>query len=113
MALRFPFEITAEFRGLKAASQFKRRDTGEIVQVDPRLQFEYEEADGSLDIISFSQGQVARAQGADLAHGLKRGDQVVLVGVGIIQDKGSDKDSYVQLVGLQNPEAVRPVKAAA
>jgi hypothetical protein len=99
---RLPFVLRAEYRGTEPARQFKAQDTGDNVTIPPKLRFEYEAEDGSLELLAVSRSQLDKVPGVDDVIGsLQRGDQVVLSGRAVIQDRGSDRDSYVQYVGLQ------------
>ncbi len=99
---RIPFSLQAEYRGTEPARQFRAPDTGDNVTIPPKLRFEYEGEDGALELLSVSQSQLDKVPGADgLIGSLQRGDQVILVGRAVIQDRGSDRDSYVQYIGLQ------------
>lgn len=109
--LRLPFSLEAEYRGVEPASRFTRKDTGEVVDVPAKLRFEYEDTTGALELISVSQSQIDKAQGGQELVSIKRGQLVRLEGLVVLQDRGSDRDSYMQ-VRVATKLASTPVKVA-
>lgn len=115
MANRIPVVVEAEYRGVSAATEFVARDTGEKVQVPPKLKFEYATFDGDVEMLVVSGAQFDKVQGAPDYSSLKRGDCMTLIGLVVLQDRGSDRDSYfsLQRVELATPvKSTPPVKAA-
>ncbi len=109
MPNRLPVEVEAEYRGVAAASEFLARDTGERVQVPPKLKFEYDTFDGDVEMLSVSAAQFDKVQGAPDYQTLKRGDRLVLVGLVVLQDRGSDRDSYFKLERVEKVQAGKAV----
>jgi hypothetical protein len=110
MPNRIPVEVDAEYRGIAAASEFVARDTGETVQVPPKLKFEYDTFDGDVEMLVVSGSQFDKVHGAPDYKNLKRGDRMVLLGLVVLQDRGSDRDSYFK---LERVEAVKSAQNAA
>jgi uncharacterized protein YaiE (UPF0345 family) len=113
MPNRLPVAVDAEYRGIAAASEFVARDTGEKVQVPPKLKFEYDTFDGDVEMLVVSGSQFDKVQGAPDYKTFKRGDRMVLVGLVVLQDRGSDRDSFFQLgrVELSKSGSSQSVKA--
>lgn len=89
--------VEAEYRGVAAASEFVARDTGEKVQVPAKLKFEYDTFDGDVQMLVISASQFDKVQGAPDFAKLKRGERMTLSGFVVLQDRGSDRDSYFKL----------------
>ncbi len=111
MPNRLPVEVLAEYRGVAAASEFVARDTGEKIQVPPKLKFEYDTFDGDVEMLVVSSKRFDKVQDAPDYKSLKRGDQLVLVGLVILQDRGSDRDSYFKLERVEKPPHTAKVAA--
>lgn len=111
--MRLPFSFLAEYRGVEAASSFTRKDTGEVVDVPAKFRFEYEDPSGTLELISVSQSQLDRAEGAGDVAALKRGQLVRLQGLAVLQPRGSSRDSYVQVTAMTLMPTQSASKAAA
>ncbi|MFL5845281.1 MAG: hypothetical protein ACJ762_11345 [Solirubrobacteraceae bacterium] len=113
MPMRIPVTMLAEYRGQAPASQFTARDTGEVVDLRPMLKFEVEQPDGDVGLIPLRENQLDEA--ADFDHGkLAKGDLVQLVGVVVLQDRGSDRDSYLRVEHATRVSANgKPAAAAA
>jgi hypothetical protein len=107
MPNRIPVEVEAEYRGIAAASEFVARDTGETVQVPPKLKFEYDTFDGDVEMLVVSGSQFDKVQGAPDYQSLKRGDRMTLLGLVVLQDRGSDRDSYFKLERVEKPGSVK------
>jgi hypothetical protein len=107
MPNRLPVEVEAEYRGIAAASEFVARDSGERVQVPPKLKFEYDTFDGDVEMLSISGTQFDKVQGAPDYTSLKRGDRLILLGLVILQDRGSDRDSYFKLERVEKPQGAK------
>jgi hypothetical protein len=97
MPNKLPVAVEAEYRGVAAASEFVARDTGETIQVPPKLKFEYDTFDGDVEMLVISGSQFDKTQGAPDFKTLQRGDRMVLLGLVVLQDRGSDRDSYFRL----------------
>lgn len=105
MPNKLPVAVEAEYRGIAAASEFVARDTGETIQVPPKLKFEYDTFDGDVEMLVVSGAQFDKVQGAPDYKSLKRGDRMVLLGLAVIQDRGSDRDSYFKLERVEKSQA--------
>lgn len=93
MALRLPVDFVAEYRGVKPAGQFTRRDTGEVVDIPAKLKFEITYPDGDVDLAEVSAASLEKIQGLDPTK-FDRGQVMHLRGEVMIQDRGSDRASY-------------------
>lgn len=104
MPNKLPVVVEVEYRGIAAASEFVARDTGETIQVPPKLKFEYDTFDGDVEMLVVSGSQFDKVQGAPDYKTLKRGDRMVLLGLVVLQDRGSDRDSYFKLERVEKPQ---------
>jgi hypothetical protein len=118
VAIRVPVDITAEFRGLSAAGQFKSRETGELVEIPPKFKFEVEVGLGDdVDLLVLSQSVLDKARSDFPIATLRRGEHVRLLGMVVLQDRGSDRDSYLsvteilRIVDAASKASREPVKA--
>jgi uncharacterized protein YaiE (UPF0345 family) len=100
---KLPVAVEGEYRGVAAASEFVARDTGEKVQVPPKLKFEYDTFDGDVEMLVVSGSQFDKVQGAPDYRTLQRGDRLTLVGLVVLQDRGSERDSYFKLERVESP----------
>jgi hypothetical protein len=107
MPNKLPVAVEAEYRGVAAASEFVARDTGETIQVPPKLKFEYDTFDGDVEMLVVSGSQFDKTQGAPDFNTLKRGDRMVLLGLVILQDRGSDRDSYFKLERVEKAPGIQ------
>lgn len=97
MPNKLPVIVPVEYRGFQAASQFVAKDTGETINVPPKLKFEYDTFDGDVEMLVVSGSQFDRVQGAPDYSALTRGQRMTLVGFVVLQDRGNDRDSYFKL----------------
>jgi hypothetical protein len=95
--LRVPVDLQCEFRGREQPRQFNDKDTGDLVEVPARLKFEVETPDGDVQLLILSQNQLIKVLPSDVLAGLSRGDRVRVLGLCVLQDRGSEKDSYFQV----------------
>jgi uncharacterized protein YaiE (UPF0345 family) len=102
MANKLPVVVSAEYRGVQAASEFVAKDTGEKINVPPKLKFEYDTFDGDVEMLVVSGSQFDRVQGAPDYKTLKRGQRLTLVGLVVLQDRGSERDSYFKLERVED-----------
>jgi len=114
MALRLPISLLAEFRGIAPSSEFTNGD-GQRVEVPPKYKFEVElgEAGDDVDLMVLSERQLERASCDFPLATLRRGERVRITGVVNLQDRGSDRDSYLS-IGLvaKVPEPAAPKAGA-
>ena len=106
MPMRLPIELRAEYRGVAPASQFVARDTGETIDVRPRLKFEYEDESGDVALIPIGANQLDKCEPPVDYEGFVKGDEFVLRGHVVLQDRGSDRDSYFALQSVEPPAAL-------
>lgn len=114
MANRLPVQVAAEFRGLSAASEFTSRESGDRVEIPPKLKFEVEVGQGEdIELLVLSQTALDRAKADFSIASLRRGDRVELTGVVVLQDRGSDRDSYFSVLRVVALPDVAPKSSAA
>jgi hypothetical protein len=92
---RLPLDLTVEFRAIKPAGSFTRKDSGEVVEIPPRVKCEYTRDDGDIEIIEVRVSELDKCEPPFDYKQLKRGDHVRLRGDVMLAPRGSDKDSYV------------------
>jgi hypothetical protein len=107
---RIPVSFEVEFRGLAPASEFVARDTGEKIEVPPKLKLELETFNGDVEMLQLSASQLDNTEGAPDYAKLKRGDRFTLCGLVVLQDRGSDRDSYLKVERVEMPAG--PLKVA-
>lgn len=114
MASRIPVRLVAEFRGLTPPSQFTARDTAQVVQVPAKYKFEVAlDASDDVELLVLSETALERASDWPLAS-LRRGDRVQIDGHVALQDRGSDRDSFLHVASVvQLPDVSAVVKAPA
>jgi hypothetical protein len=100
---RIPVSFPVEYRGLAPASEFIARDTGEKVEVVPKLKLELETFNGDVEMLVLSSSQLDKTEGAPDYKTLKRGDRFTVCGVVVLQDRGSDRDSYLKVERVEMP----------
>jgi hypothetical protein len=110
MPSRIPVAFEVEYRGVAPASQFTARDTGEVVDIAPKLKLELETFNGDVEMLVLSSTQLDKVEGAPDYGKLKRGDRFTICGTVILQDRGSDRDSYLKVERVEMPQPA--VKAA-
>jgi hypothetical protein len=112
---RIPVGMDVEYRGLEAPRQFTARDSGEEVNVPARIKFEYETDDGDVVLMPVSASQLDKVSPPFNYSELKRGDRVHLSGYVLLQERGSDRDSYLQITAVEPlglPQRSSPAKAS-
>lgn len=107
--LRIPVDLTVEYLGTKDASRFTR-PTGEVVEVPQRVTFMYLADDGEVTLVPVSGAQLDKCQPPFDHASLSKGDTVRLHGLVVLQDRGSDRDSYFS---VQRVDPVKSGKLAA
>ena len=112
MATRIPVDFHAEFRGLKPAGSFVKRDTGEKIAIPAKLKFEVQKDDGDVENVEIS-GTVLDRCSPPVDYGsFKRGDEFRCQGVAVIQERGADRDSFVAFESVVPAARPAAVKAA-
>src|SRR5438309_10890601 len=94
MAQRLPLDLIAEYRGMRPAGSFTRKETREVVETPARLKFELSLEDGDVETFDVAGSQLDRCQPPFDYSKLERGDIVRLRGFVVLQQRGSDQDSY-------------------
>lgn len=111
---RIPFSFDAEYRGVtKAAGDFVRRDTGQVINAPARLSFEHRDEDDILLTVEFGATAFDKLTPVVNWADFSPGDKVQLRGVCVMADRGSDKDSYPTLTGVKVLTGKAAMKAAA
>ena len=89
----YPVAFTAELRGVVPASEFRDRESNELVKLAPALQLEASNEDGSIDLHVVRMGERLDSQlkAADLVRGLR----VHVSGDAIISDTGTSYFKYL------------------
>lgn len=95
MPMRLPVSLEVEFRGIKPQRDYTIRDTGERRTAAPVLKFECDKPDGDVEVIEVTGSAFDRMVPAVDFSKFKKGDRFTLTGVAVIQDRGSDWDSYL------------------
>lgn len=112
MAQRLPVDLVAEFRGMKPASTFPNKQTGEIVNVPAKLKFEQQREDGDVQLVDISAAPLERMTPPVDPASFKRGDYYRIQGEVILQDRGSDRDSYFSITSVAPASDVTPSRPA-
>lgn len=94
MATTWPIAALAEFRGMKDASTFTDRSSGEVIPVPARAQFEMEGEGGAISVVPVSVRDLDKCVPPFDAGSLKKGAMVELRGRVVLQDRGSQRDSF-------------------
>lgn len=100
-ATRWPLSLIAEYRGVEAASQYTDRETGDVRDIPAKLKFEVETSDGDVQMLVVSASQLEKARPTIVVEELQRGHRLQLSGFAVIQDRGSDRASYVQITSAE------------
>lgn len=107
MPMRLPVSLEVEFRGVKPQRDYVIRETGEKRTAAPVLKFECDKPDGDVEVVEVTGSSFDRMSPAVDYSKFRKGDRFTLTGVAVIQDRGSDWDSYLGV------ESCRPVRAGA
>jgi len=112
MPLRLPIALEVEFRGVKPPREYTNRETGERKLASAVLKFEHERKDGDVELIEVAASTFDRMTPAIDYARFQRGQRFSLCGTAVIQDRGSDFDSYL---AVESCEAVgkTAIRAAA
>jgi hypothetical protein len=112
MPTRVPVALSVEFRGTKPAREYTVRKTGEVRTASAVLKFEHERENGDVDLIEVAASTFDRMSPSVDCAKFKRGERFRLSGTAVIQDRGSDYDSYLAVESCE-PEKRPGVQAAA
>ena len=96
---RFPVALDATFVGTKEASEFVRN--GERIAIPAKPQFLTFDEDGQATVLTLSGSQLDKIVPAFNYADLTRGQQVRVEGVVVLQDRGSDRDSYFTCTAIR------------
>jgi len=110
MPMRLPVSLDVEFRGVKPQRDYTIRETGERRTAPPVLKFECEKPDGDVEIVEVSGSSFDRMTPTIDYGRFAKGDRFTLTGVAVIQDRGSDWDSYL---AVESCRPAAPAKAGA
>ncbi|MFL5818953.1 MAG: hypothetical protein ACJ76L_15330 [Conexibacter sp.] len=98
MPMRLPVSLKVEFRGCKPERDYVIKETGEKRTAAPVLKFECDQEDGDVEVIEVTGSSFDRMVPAVDYSKFKKGDRFTLSGTAVIQDRGSDWDSYLSVV---------------
>jgi hypothetical protein len=105
MAMRIPVSLAVEFRGVKPAREYTVRETGEQKTAPPLLKFEAEQENGDVELIEVTGSSFDRmSPPVDFAR-FKKGERFLLRALAVIQDRGSDWDSYLAVLSCESVRA--------
>lgn len=107
---RIPFDLAAEYVGRVPAREFAR--DGQVIPVPPRLKFLADVDEHDVSLLEISGTALDRVVPPFDHSALQRGDRVRLRGVCVIQERGSDKDSYVQVTSALRAKVAPVAKAS-
>lgn len=105
MPMRLPVSLEVEFRGVKPQRDYVIRETGEKRTAAPVLKFECDKPDGDVEVVEVTGSSFDKMSPSVDYSTFRKGDRFTLTGVAVIQDRGSDWDSYLGV------ESCRPVRA--
>jgi hypothetical protein len=106
MATRIPFSLEGEFVGLRPASEFVR--DGKTIPSPAQVRFLVDQDDGDVQLLTVSASALDRVQPPFDYGRLSRGDRVRLRGAAVIQDRGSDRDSFFVVDSAESSSTVKP-----
>jgi hypothetical protein len=112
MPLRLPIALDAEFRGVKPPREYTIRETGERKLASAVLKFELERENGDVELIEVAGSTFDRMTPAVDYGSFQRGQRFALRGTAVIQDRGSDYDSYLAVESCE-PVGKAAIRAAA
>lgn len=112
MPMRLPITLEVEFRGVKPQRDYTLRDTGERRTAPAVLKFELDRENGDIEVVEVSGSSLDRMIPAVDYAKFRKGERFALTGVAVIQDRGSDYDSYLAVESCE-PISKAPVRAAA
>lgn len=107
--LRLPIDFVGEYRGQAPGGSFDR--DGETIEYLPKLKFEYEDESGDVVLVPIGLQTLDRCEPPFDASKLKKGDHVRITGHVVLQDRGSDRDSYLSIRSAQPCDASGKVKS--
>ena len=118
MPQRLPVDVVAEFRGLKPASQFTRRESGEVITVPAKLKFEYSWPNGDVMYVEVSGRTLDNMTPAIDYSGFARGDLFRLQGEAVIPERNEEgvysgfRCHACEAVSAEDLAVVRPIAKA-
>lgn len=101
MPMRLPVSLEVEFRGVKPQRDYVIRETGEKRTAAAVLKFEFDKPDGDVGVIEVTGSTLDRMSPAVDYSKFKKGDRFMLDAEAVIQDRGSDWDSYVSVLACE------------
>lgn len=117
MALRLPLSLDVEFRGVKPAREYTLRETGERKLATAVCKFELDRENGDVELIEVAASTFDRMSPPVNCATFERGRRYHLAAVAVIQDRGSDYDSYLavescELIAAPGPTGKRETPTA-
>jgi hypothetical protein len=98
---RIPVSFEATYVGLRPGGEFKPADSKTPVQYPARLKFLYQSEGGDAELVEISGSQIDRVHPPVDHAAIGLGQRVSVEGMAVIQDRGSDKDSYLQITTFE------------
>lgn len=107
--MRIPVALNVEFRGVKPQREYTVRETGELKTAQAVLKFEQELDNGDVEMIEVAASTFDRMSPPIDYSRFERGGRYRLDGVAVLQDRGSDYDSYLSIASCvpAKPAATR------
>ncbi len=96
---RIPVAFQATFVGQRPGGTFKNPQ-GEQIPYPPKLKFLHQGQDGDADLVEISGNQLEKVEPPVRLADLTVGEVFAIQGVAVIQERGSDRDSYVQITAF-------------
>lgn len=112
MPMRLPVSLEVEYRGVKPQREYTLRETGEVRTASAVLKFEAELPDGDIALIEVAGTTLDRLRPAVDYKSFMRGQRFMLSGTAVIQDRGSDYDSYFAVTSCEPVAEHARAKAA-
>ena len=97
---RIPVAFEATYVGQRPGGTFKNAQ-GDQVPYPPKLKFLHQGDDGDASLVEISGSQIDKVVPPVDHENLAVGEKVSVAGVAVLQERGSDRDSYVQITKFQ------------
>ena len=101
MPMRLPVSLEVEYRGVKPQREYTLRETGELRTASAVLKFEAELPDGDIALIEVAATTLDRLRPAVDYVTFARGQRFTMSGTAVIQDRGSEYDSYFAVTSCE------------
>jgi hypothetical protein len=96
---RIPIAFTATYVGQRPGGTFKN-SAGEEIPYPPKLKFLHQGEDGDASLVEISGNQIDKVTPPFNWADLEGGEVCRIAGVAVIQERGSERDSYVQITAF-------------